>query len=118
MSEEMDFTPELYTLVDEEGKEQMFEMLDAIEQDDKRYFALVPYYTEPEELVDDEGELVILRAELVGDEEMLVSIDDDEEFDKIGAIFMQRIEEMFDEDDDGCDDDACSSCGGNCGHSH
>lgn len=115
MSEELDFTPELYTLIDEDGKEQMFEMLDAIEQDNKRYFALVPYYAEPEELVEDEGELVILRAEMSGDEEMLVSIDDDEEFEKIGAIFMQRIEEMFDED---CEDDACNSCGGNCDHSH
>ena len=34
----------LYTLVDEEGVEQTFEMLDAMEVDGKQYFALVPVY--------------------------------------------------------------------------
>lgn len=107
MSEEMDFTPELYTLIDEEGKEQTFEMLDALEQDGERYFALVPYYENPDDLTEDDGELVILRVQADGDEEILVSIDDDAEFEKIGAIFMKRIEEMFDDDEE-CD------CEGDC----
>ena len=31
---------------------------------------------------------------------MLVSIDDDDEFERIGNIFLERIQEMFDFDDD------------------
>ena len=121
MSEELDFTPDLYTLIDEDGKEQSFEMLDAIEQDGEKYFALVPYSENPDELIDSDGELVILKSQLDGEEEILVSIDNDDEFDKIGAIFMKRIEEMFeDECDCGCEgdcncDDECD-CG--CQHNH
>ena len=45
-----EFTPDLYTLVDDEGNEQTFEMLDALEQDGEKYYALVPYYENPEDL--------------------------------------------------------------------
>lgn len=107
MSDTLDFTPDLYTLVDEEGKEQTFEMLDAIEVDDNTYYALVPYYQNAEELAEDDGELVILKVQQDGDEEILVSIDDDDEFDKVGKLFMERIEKMFDEDDCCCGEDDC-----------
>lgn len=119
MSEELDFTPDLYTLVDEEGKEQTFEMLDAIEEAGERYFALVPYHDNPEELLESDGDLVILKSQMDGDEEILASIDDDDEFDRIGAIFMKRIEEMFEDecccdDDCDCDDDDCNCEDGGC----
>lgn len=118
MADTMDYTPDLYTLVDEEGKEQTFEMLDALEVDGERYFALVPYYAEGSEIETDDGELVILKAQMDGEEEILASIDDDEEFDKIGAMFMKRIEEMFEDEDCCCEDDDCD-CGCDCGcHDH
>lgn len=98
--ETFDYTPDLYTLVDEEGKEQTFEMLDSMELDDERYFALVPYYAEAEEMLEDDGELVILKAQVDGDEEMLASIDDDEEYERVGELFIKRLEAMFDEEDD------------------
>ena len=46
---DMDMTPDIYTLVDEEGNEQAFELLDVLDLDDNRYFALIPYYEKPEE---------------------------------------------------------------------
>lgn len=107
MSEE--YTPDLYTLEDEDGNEQTFEMLDAMEYEGEKYFALTPYYENPDEMLEDSGEVVILKSDFDGDEEIMVSIDDDEEYEKIGNIFMKRIEEMFDfdieEDEcgDGCD---------------
>ncbi len=109
MSEELDYTPDLYTLVDEEGKEQTFEMLDALEHNDNRYFALVPYCENPDELLENDGDLVILKAQMDDQEEMLASIDDDAEFEEIGAIFLKRIEAMFEEEDEnGC------CCADNC----
>lgn len=101
MSEEKsEYTPDLYTLEDENGVEQTFEMLDALETEDgQRYFALVPYAENPEDALSDSDELVILKSEMEGDEEILVSIDDDDEFDRIGQIFLKRIEEMFEDDD-------------------
>lgn len=120
MSENLDYTPDLYTLVDEDGNEQMFELLDALEENDERYFALVPYIADPTEALQDDGDLVILKAQLdENGEEIMATIDDDDEFDRIGGIFMQRIMEMFD-DEEGCgcgcgnDDCHCESDGESC----
>lgn len=95
-----EYTPDLYTLEDEDGKEQVFEMLDTMEFEGEKYFALTPYYEDPDEMLEDSGEVVILKSEFEGDEEMMVSIDDDEEYDRVGEIFMKRIEAMFDFDDE------------------
>ena len=64
MSEELEYNPDLYTLVDEEGVEQTFELLDVMEVDDDRYFALIPYYENPEDLLDDTAELIVLKSQL------------------------------------------------------
>ncbi|NLP26292.1 MAG: DUF1292 domain-containing protein [Clostridiales bacterium] len=102
---DLDYTPDLYTLVDEEGNEETFEMMDVIEIDEQRYFALMPYLPEAEDLLDSDGELVILKSDIVDGEEILVSIDDDNEFDKIGKMFLERLEAMFEEVGCECDDD-------------
>jgi uncharacterized protein YrzB (UPF0473 family) len=107
---DLDYTPDLYTLVDEEGKEETFELLDVLEIDKQRYFALMPYLPKPEDLLNSDGELVILKSDMVDGEETLVSIDDDDEFEKIGSIFLQRLEAMFDDDDCECEDDDCDCC--------
>lgn len=99
MAEKSEFTPDLYTLVDEDGVEQTFELLDAMEIDDQRYFALVPYAENPEDALEGSDELVILKAEMDGDEELLASIEDDDEFERIGQMFLQRIEEMFEDEE-------------------
>ncbi|MGI5897168.1 MAG: DUF1292 domain-containing protein [Oscillospiraceae bacterium] len=98
---DMDMTPDIYTLVDEEGNEQAFELLDVLDLDDNRYFALIPYYENPEESIEDDGDLVILKSEMVDDEEMMASIDDDEEYERVGAIFLERLDNMFDDEFDG-----------------
>ncbi len=122
---EQDYTPELYTLSDEEGKEQTFELIDTYVEGDDRYYAMVPYFENPDDLIQNDGELVILKSDYVDDEEMLVTIEDDDEYDRIGAIFLKRIEEMYAEmEEDGCGcehhhgcecDDDCD-CG--CDHCH
>ena len=99
-NEEMDFTPDLYTLIDEEGVEQAFELLDVMDLEDERYFALLPYYDDPEEMLDSDGELVVLKAEMVDGEEMMATIDDDEEYERIGNLFLERLSEMFEDEYD------------------
>lgn len=105
MSDEMnEYTPDLFELVDEEGNKQTFELLDCMEYEEEKYYALTPYYDEEEaqQMLEDSGEVVILRAEYDEQtgEEILASIEDEELFDRIGAVFMDRIEEMFDFDDE------------------
>ncbi len=115
--EEFNYTPELYTLLDEEGVQHTFELLDVMELDDNKYYAMVPYFENPDDLIADDGELVILKSDFVDGEEMLASVDDDDEFEKVGKLFLARLEEMFegeDEDECGC---GCHHGDGEC-HCH
>ena len=90
----------LYTLVDEEGVEQTFELLDVMEVDGKQYFALVPVYDDPEQQIEDDGELVVLTSEIVDGEEMMASIDDDDEYERIGNLFIDRLNKLFEDEFD------------------
>ena len=94
-----DLGADLYTLVDEEGVEQTFELMDTYETDEgELYYALVPYYENPEDMVEADTELVVLRSEEdENGEETLVSIDDDAEYERIGQIFMDRRSETYEE---------------------
>ena len=90
---------DLYTLVDEEGVEQTFEMIDVMEINDERYYALVPYYDDPTKELEADTELVILKAEYdENNEEILASIDSDEEYEKIGGMFLERLNEIYDDE--------------------
>ena len=73
----------VYTLTDDEGNENDFELLASVDLDGKTYCALIPYTEDDEE----PEEYIVLRVEKNGDEEILVSIDDDEEFDRVADIF-------------------------------
>lgn len=96
--DELDYSPDLYTLIDEEGNEQAFELLDVMEIDDNRYFALLPFYEDPSEMLEDDGEIVVLKAEMVDDEEMMASIDNDEEYERIGNLFLEKLAHMYEEE--------------------
>ncbi len=93
MSEE--YGNSLVSVLDDEGNEHQFELLDAIETDEGRYVALLPVYSEAELALEDDGELVIL--EVVNDEgdDLLVPIEDDEVFASIAEIFEERLEEFY-----------------------
>ena len=101
MSEELEYNPDLYTLVDEEGVEQTFGLLDVMEVDDDRYFALIPYYENPEDLLDDTAELIVLKSQLdENGEELMISIDDEEEYQRIGQMFLEKLSAYFDGEDE------------------
>ena len=90
----------LYTLMDEDGVEQVYELLDSMELDDKTYFALSPYYDDPSKALEDSGEILILAEELDGDDAYMVSIEDDEEYQRVGQLFVDRLNRLFDGDFD------------------
>ena len=100
MPEISEFGPDLYTLVDEEGVEQTFELLDVMEAEGNTYYALVPYAENPEDILEGSDELVVLKMEEVDGEELLASIEDDEEFEGIGQMFLDRIMEEFEDEDE------------------
>ncbi len=96
--EEKDYTPEIFTLTDEEGNEQEFELMDIMEENGTVYYALVPYTEDPDAMIEEDTELVVLKVGEENGEEYLATIDNDEEYERIGNIFIQRISEMLEED--------------------
>ena len=94
MSEE--FNPDLVSVIDENGVEHVFEELDRIETDTAKYVALLPVYDEAEEILDDDGELIILKVCEEDGETYLEPIEDDNEFNEIGKIFEERLSEFYD----------------------
>ena len=79
--EENDESP-IITLTDEEtGEEKDFEVLASATIDEKLYYALVPADDE------DAEEYIILSVTEDGDDLVLTSVDDDDEFDKVEDYF-------------------------------
>ena len=85
----------LVSVLDDEGNEHQFELLDAIETDEGRYVALLPVYTEAEAALEDDGELVILEVVNDNGDDLLVPIEDDEVFETIADAFQERLEEYY-----------------------
>lgn len=93
MSEE--YGNDLVTVVDDEGNEHQFEIVDTIETDTGRYVALLPVYENPADMVDGDGELVILTVKEENGEDVLVTIDDENEFEEIAEIFEERLADLY-----------------------
>lgn len=100
MSDEFDLGPDIVTVVDDDGKEHTFEELDRIETDDgSRYVALLPVYDDDVEILEGDGDVLILKVLEEDGENYLVQIDDDEEFDRIGNIIEDRLIEKYEEEE-------------------
>jgi uncharacterized protein YrzB (UPF0473 family) len=91
-----EYTPDIVSIVDEEGKEHVFEELDRIETDNGKYVALLPLPENPNAITEGDDELIILKVEDTNGEIYLSPIEDDNEFNEVGQIFEERLAEMFD----------------------
>ncbi|HEX2938292.1 MAG TPA: DUF1292 domain-containing protein [Ruminiclostridium sp.] len=94
----------LITLLDENGKEREFEHLASLEYNGSTYTALIPAFQEPEELIEGDGDLVVLKIVEEDGEDVLVTIDDDDEFDAISAEFEKMLENDYEIIDNDTDD--------------
>lgn len=94
-----DYSPDLITLVDENDVEHNFEILDNIEFEGKEYYVLYPVFENPEDMVADSGEYYIMEAVDGVDGWELSEVDDDDLIDKLAAVFEERFEEKFSEED-------------------
>lgn len=91
-----EYGPDIITVMDDDGAEHEFEVLDRIEtDDDKRYIAIIPAYDDPQDMLDDDGELIILRVLEEEDGNVLEPIEDEDEFDEIASIFQERLADYF-----------------------
>ena len=94
-----EYTPDLVTLISDEGEEIEFEILDIIENDEGKFYVLYPYYEDPSQAVNDPGEYYIFEVQEIDGEEELAEIEDDDKLDRIAAIFEENYNSQFDEDE-------------------
>ncbi len=92
--------PELLTLQDEDGVENVVELLAQMDVDGKSYIAATPHLDDPTQSLNEDAELIVLVSEEENGEEFLASIDDDEEYEKVGNLFLEKLMGYYDADDE------------------
>ena len=90
-----DFGPTFITVTDEDGQEIVLEFIDALEHNGQLYQAFFPAETEDDEDNPDNG-LVILKVIHEDGEDLLSTLDSDEELD---AVYERFMEALFSEED-------------------
>ncbi len=92
-----DFGNNYVVLTDEEGNDKEFEHIDTVEMAGETYMAFIPADLQ----VDEEAEVVILKVVEEDGDEILASVEDDEEADRVFELVMERVEGMYDEPEEG-----------------
>ena len=102
--DEKELQSEIYTLTDEEGNELQFEVIASAEVNGTVYYAMIPVDDQPE--AEDVYEYVVLKEETDEEgEKILVTIDDDDEFDNIADYFDDMLSDEADYDVNNDDED-------------
>ncbi len=95
-----EFDADIIVLLDEDGEEHTFEILDVYEQDDKCYYALYPLLDDPQEQVDSDGEYYIFEVIEEDGEQQLAEVEDDRLLDELAEIFETRFESLYSDSED------------------
>mgnify|MGYP001029247576 FL=1 len=98
MSEE--FGPDFITVTDEDGNDIELELLDVLEHKGQTYMAFFPAV--PEEEADEESEdygMVILKSIKEDGEELLSTLDSEEELTEVYDLFMELLFQDEDEEE-------------------
>ena len=95
-----DYDVDIIGLIDEDGKEYKFEILDKLEENGRVFYALLP--TEDSEIAEvaNDGEYYIMEEVMEDGYEapMLADVDDEDLLDHLAEIFEEHFDEMFDYD--------------------
>lgn len=107
-----EYNPEFLSVTDENGNEFIFEVLDTIELDGKKFVAVTPSDEEEDdetELLEEEAEeaeedveieenveLILLEAFEENGVSCLAGITDEKLYDRVEEIFYERLSEYYD----------------------
>ena len=103
---EENFGPDFITVTDEEGNDFELELVDILEYQGVTYYAMFPAVEEEEstgepkdvDADDEEYGLVIMKGIQENGEELLSTLDSDEELDTVYELFMERFFQDEDEE--------------------
>ena len=103
---EDNFGPDFITVTDEDGNDFELELVDTLEHQGVTYYAMFPAVEaddetgEPKDVDADDEEygLVIMKTIVENGEELLSTLDSDEELDTVYELFMERFFQDEDEE--------------------
>lgn len=88
-----DFGPNFISLTDEDGNEVELEYVDALEKDGQTYMAFFPVVDEDADEDSEELGLIILKSIEENGEELLSTLESEEELEAVYALFMEQLME-------------------------
>ena len=92
-----DFGPNFITITDEDGNDIELELVGSLEHNGQTYAAFYPAVEEGADEDSEEYGLVLLKVIVENGEELLSTLDSEEEENEVYDLFM---EQLFDEDDE------------------
>lgn len=92
---ENNFAQDIITLIDDEGIEREFEILDFIENDKGKFYALLPNFELPDDIPNKEDSYFIFQTIQENGEEQLEEVEDDDVLDELSEIFESRFDENY-----------------------
>lgn len=92
-----DFGSNFITVIDEDDNELELEHVDTIEYNGEMYLSFFPTEQEEDNVPEEELGLIILKVVQENGEDILSTLDDDDELEKVYEKFMENL---FDEDEE------------------
>lgn len=95
-----DYGNDIITLTDEQGNELEFEVIAAVEVEGETYVGLVELFDDPQKMIESDAQLIIMKqVEDNGGELTLVTLDSNEELERVVKEFEAVLEEEYEIDD-------------------
>lgn len=92
-----DFGPDFLTVTDEDGNELVLEYVDTLEHNGQTYMAFFPAVEEGADEDDADYGLIIMKTIVENGEELLSTLDSDEELEEVYELF---AEQLYDDEDE------------------
>lgn len=94
-----DYGNDIITLTDEEGNELQFEVLASVEVDGETYVGMIEVFDDPQQMLESDAQLVIMKqVEDNAGDIVLVTLDSNEELQKVVIEFEKVLEEEYEID--------------------
>jgi len=91
---------DMMVLSDDEGNEHEFEIIGTLEKDGHEYYALLPVFDQPEELLEDEGVYYIFESIGEAGEEEMMEVEDEELLDLLAVEFESKFSDFFEPEEE------------------
>ncbi len=101
MSDNGEGHDDIVVLVDDEGNEHEFALVDRIQVDQYEYAILAPILFYGEDYIDFQEDAYIFRIEPGKDEESLVEVENEAEWNKVAELWEERVNSSDNMNDNG-----------------